>query len=182
LKAQLGNVVPPVLRLNFNGYLSRIAARAISGNTCRMRNYLFAATIAAIAVVFGNAPGVIAAEVLITKAEADRPAPPDLGALGTRGLTRGPRIEQVSPDPGKGAKSPFPLEIKFTTVDPGSVKVTYLKSPSVDLTPRLKTHITAAGIDLGDAEVPPGTHMIRIDVRDSQGRNGTSIIKFSVLP
>jgi hypothetical protein len=152
-----------------------------------MRNFLFAASVAAITFVFGVVPGAIAAEVLITKAEADRPAPPDLGALGTRGLTRGPHIEQVSPDPGKDAKSPFPLEIKFTahndtTVDPGSVKVTYLKSPSVDLTPRLKTHITAAGIDLGDAEMPPGTHMIRIDVRDSQGRNGTSIIKFSVLP
>ena len=180
-------IVVAGVRLNPAGHLSSIATRAIFGNTCGMRNFLFAAILAAVAFVFGVVPGAMAAEVLITKAEADRPAPPDLGALGTRGLTRGPRIEQVSPDPGKGAKSPFPLEIKFTahndtTVDPGSVKVTYLKSPSVDLTPRLKTHITADGIDLGDAEVPPGTHMIRIDVRDSQGRNGTSIIKFSVLP
>lgn len=146
---------------------------------------LFAVATATLAC--GGMPA-IAGEMLITKAEATLPAPPDLGSFATRGLTRGPRVEQVSPDPrGKGAKSPFPLEIKFvahndTTVDPKSVKVTYLKSPSVDLTPRLKGHISPAGIDLGDAEVPPGTHMLRVEVRDSQGRAGTAIVKLSVLP
>ena len=152
-----------------------------------MRDCITAVIIASIGLWFIGASDATAGEVLITKAEAARPAPPDLGMLGTRGLTRGPAVEQVSPDPRKGAKSPFPLEIKFiahndTTVDPASVKVTYLRSPSVDLTSRLKGHITANGIDLSDAEVPPGTHMLRIDIRDSQGRTGTRIIKLSVLP
>jgi len=153
-----------------------------------MRHAFAAAVITAIVLSLRCATGAVAGEILITKAEAERPAPPDLGILGTRGLTRGPRVEQVSPDPrGKGAKSPFPLEIKFiahndTAVDPASVKVTYLRSPSVDLTARLKGHITPAGIDMSDADVPPGTHMLRIEVRDSQGRSGTSIIKLSVLP
>jgi len=153
-----------------------------------MRHAFAATIIAAIGLAVSCATGASAGEVLITKAEAALPAPPDLGVLGTRGLTRGPRVEQVLPDPhGQGAKSPFPLEIKFiahndTTVDPASVKVTYLRTPSVDLTPRLKGHITPAGIDLGDADVPPGTHMLRVEVHDSQGRSGTSIIKLSVLP
>jgi hypothetical protein len=153
-----------------------------------MRNHLAKVVMAMIGLSCGCVPAATAAEVLITQAEAKLPSPPDLGALGTRGLTRGPRVELVSPDPrGKGAKSPFPFEIRFvahndTAVVPDSVKVTYLKSPPVDLTARLKTHITAAGIDLRDAEVPPGTHTIRIDVRDSDGRSGTSIIKLSVLP
>jgi hypothetical protein len=111
-----------------------------------------------------------------------------MAMMATRGLTRGPRIEQISPDPrGKGAKSPFPFEIKFvahndTTVDPASVKVTYLKTPTVDLTARLKGHITPNGIDMNDAEVPPGTHLLRIDVVDSQGRAGHAIVKLSILP
>ncbi len=153
-----------------------------------MRNSSVLAVIVALGLPLVSAPAASAAEMLITQAEAALPSPPDIGAFATRGLTRGPRIEQVSPDPrGKGAKSPFPLDIKFithndTTVVPDSVKVTYLRSPSVDLTPRLKGHITATGIDMGDAEVPPGTHMIRIDVVDSDGRKGTSIIKLSVLP
>jgi hypothetical protein len=153
-----------------------------------MRNVSVAAVIAAIGFTCAGTPDASAAELLITQSEAARPEAADLGALGTRGLTRGPRIEQVLPDPhSSGAKSPFPLEIRFVahndaTIVPDSVRVIYLKSPSVDLTPRLKGHITATGIDMGDAEVPPGTHMIRIDVRDSQGRNGTSVIKLSVLP
>jgi len=152
-----------------------------------MRNSI-AIVIAATGLACGDVSAASAAEILITQAEATLPASPDLGALGTRGLTRGPRVEQVLPDPrSKGAKAPFPLEVRFvahndTTVDPTSVKVTYLKSPSVDLTPRLKGHISATGIDMGDADVPPGTHMIRVDVRDSQGRSGTAVIKLSVLP
>lgn len=153
-----------------------------------MQNSSVTAVIAAIAMACCSVSTVRAGEILITKAEAARPVPAGMGAFGTRGLTRGPRIEQVSPNPnGSGTKSPFPLEIHFvahneTSVVPGSVKVTYLRSPSVDLTPRLKGHITAAGIDMSDADVPPGTHMIRIDVSDSQGRSGTRIIKLSVLP
>ena len=153
-----------------------------------MRNLSLAAIIASIGLLGASDPTASAAELLISPAEAARPAPPDLGGFATRGLTRGPRVEQLSPDPrGKGIKAPFPLEVRFFAhnekkIDPASVKVTYLKSPSVDLTPRLKGHITAAGIDMGDAEVPPGTHMIRIDVIDSEGRKGTGIIKLSVLP
>jgi hypothetical protein len=153
-----------------------------------MSTVSLAAVVAAIGFALTCASASSASELLISKDEAARPALADIGAFGTRGLTRGPRIEQVSPDPhSAGAKAPFPLEIKFiahndTTVDPSSVQVIYLKSPSVDLTPRLKSHITASGIDLGDADVPPGTHMIRIDVVDSQGRKGTSVIKLSVLP
>ena len=153
-----------------------------------MRNFSLAAIIASVGLFCVAAPTASATELLITQTEAARPAPPDLGGFATRGLTRGPRIEQLSPDPhGKGIKSPFPLEIRFVAhnemkVDPSSVKVTYLKSPSVDLTPRLKGHITAGGIDMGDADVPPGTHLIRIDVVDSDGRKGSSIIKLSVLP
>ncbi len=153
-----------------------------------MRKFFVTAIVAATGLSCVTIPPATAGEVLITQGEAKLPTPPDLGALGTRGLTRGPRVELVSPDPrGKGAKSPLAFEIRFvahndTAVVPDSVKVTYLKSPPVDLTARLKTHITPKGIDLGDAEVPPGTHMIRIDVRDSDGRIGTGIIKLSVLP
>jgi hypothetical protein len=152
-----------------------------------MHNCLAAAIIAAIGT-FLPAPHATAAEILITKAEANLPAPADVAMLSTRGLTRGPRVEQVLPDPhSEGAKAPFPLEIKFiahndTTVDAASVKVTYLRSPSVDLTARLKGHITPAGIAMNDADMPPGTHLLRIEVRDSQGRAGTSIVKLSVLP
>jgi hypothetical protein len=127
-----------------------------------------------------------AADVLITEAEASRPAPGDV-SLTTRGLTRGPVVEQVSPDPDANApvKSPLPLKIKFQTrnnvpIDKDSIKITYVRSPNVDLTGRIKAHIGDDGIEMKAAEVPPGTHVIRIELKDQQGRSTTGTIKLSV--
>jgi hypothetical protein len=55
-----------------------------------------------------------------------------------------------------------------------SVKVTYLKFPYVDLTPRLKTAITASGINFQNAEVPGGEHIVKISVQDTEGRETNS--------
>jgi len=127
-----------------------------------------------------------AAEVLITEAEANLPSPADL-SMTTRGLTRGPVVEQVTPDPDADApvKSPLPLKIKFQTrnnvpIDKDSVKLTYVRTPNVDLTSRVKSHIGADGIDMSQAEVPPGKHVIRIDLKDQQGRASTATIKLTV--
>ena len=124
------------------------------------------------------------AEVLITKAEADLPA--QAGAATTsRGLTRGPGIEQLSPSPDKSMASPLPLLIKFVprnnvAIDPASVKLTYLKSKPIDLTKRILSHVTEDGIDMSQAEVPPGTHVMPHRLTDKQGRTGSTIIKLIV--
>ena len=146
--------------------------------------------LAILIVVLGLAAGSgrsNAADVLITQAEANLPSPGD-SMMATRGLTRGPGVEQLTPDPdSKGVKSPLPLKIKFVgrnnvAIDPASVKVTYLRTPSVDLTERIKAHLTPDGIDMKEVEVPPGTHVLRLDVRDQQGRTSTATIKLTVAP
>lgn len=131
------------------------------------------------------AAGGALAETLITPVEAASPPLPDLGFT-MRGLTRGPAINQVQPLPeAKSVTSPLALKITFAahnnaTIDPSSVKVTYLRSQAVDLTPRVKPYLTPDGIDMEHADVPPGNHVIRIDLKDSQGRASTAIVKFSV--
>lgn len=45
-----------------------------------------------------------------------------------------------------------------------------MKSPVVDLTPRIKGSVTDTGFDLKNAEIPPGEHQIKITVKDSDGR------------
>jgi hypothetical protein len=143
------------------------------------------------AVIFGV--GLLAgtitaatADMLISEAEAKLPPSPDAG-MTMRGLTRGPGIEQLSPDPDRGAAAPFPLKVKFmarnnVAIDPASVKLTYLKASPVDLTERIKPHLTADGISMNAAEVPPGTHVIRIEVKDTNGRASTGTIKLTVAP
>jgi hypothetical protein len=44
----------------------------------------------------------------------------------------------------------------------------------------LKAYITPKGIDAKDITVPPGTHAIRIEVIDSDGRSTGQIMKIQV--
>lgn len=62
------------------------------------------------------------------------------------------------------------------------MKVTYLRTPNVDLTPRLKPFIQAGGIDMPDAELPQGEHLVRVDVKDSDGRPGMTSFVLKVSP
>jgi hypothetical protein len=138
------------------------------------------------AVFLALAQPASAADVLITEAEASLPSPVD-ATLTTRGLTRGPVVEQVTPDPdAEPVKSPLPLKIKFQTrnnvpIDKDSVKLTYVRTPGVDLTSRIKAHIGDDGIEIKQAEVPPGKHVIRIELKDQQGRSTTGTIKLTVV-
>lgn len=121
---------------------------------------------------------------LITEDEAKLPNAP---GLATRGVTRGPGIKMVSPDPAsKTVKSPFDLKVGFEArggakIDPASVKVHYMKTPLVDLTDRLKDGIKDEGIDLAKAEMPAGEHTIRFTVKDSEGRSTSSVMTVHVI-
>ncbi len=126
-----------------------------------------------------------AAHVLITEEEAK--LPPLRGAVVTdrRGITRGPKIDVVMQ--AEQLHSPMHFLLKFESfggakIDPDSVKVTYLKTPSVDLTPRVKTFVQPTGIDIQDVELPVGDHMVRVDIKDSDGRTGTTIFLLKVAP
>ena len=120
------------------------------------------------------------AGTLITESEAALPAA--AGGVTMRGITRGPTIKLISPGE---TKSPFDLKVKFEAhggakIEPSSVKVTYLKSPVVDITDRVKGFVTPDGIDMSKAEVPAGQHAIRFDVKDSDGRTGSATVQLSV--
>ena len=118
-------------------------------------------------------PAQAANLILITSDEAKLPPPKGAIAVSSRGVTRGPKIELVS-DNG-AVRSPVHIQLKFQTfggakVDPEAVQATYLRTPNVDLTPRIKPFVNATGIDVPAAELPPGDHMVRIDIKDSDGR------------
>jgi hypothetical protein len=124
------------------------------------------------------------AEVLITASEAAQPPTGDV-AMNLRGITRGPTVDQISPSATAGVHSPLELKIKFAAhngakVDPAAVKVIYEKKTPIDLTDRLRKYTTSDGIDMPDAEVPPGTHTLRLELKDSLGRTSVSEVKFVV--
>ncbi|MHC4044495.1 hypothetical protein [Bradyrhizobium sp. 23AC] len=130
-------------------------------------------------------PGVAQATQLITEEEARLPPPKGAIAADRRGILRGPRVEVVSP--GETVHSPLRLQLKFEAfggakIDPDSVKVTYLRTPNVDLTPRTKPFIRRDGINILDAELPAGEYTLRVDVKDTDGRPASAIFTLKVEP
>lgn len=134
------------------------------------------------AALFGT--NMAGAVDLITEEEARLPAAPKMATRG--GITRGPSIKVVSPNPDGQVKAPFAMKVEFqphggSKIDAGSVKVTYLRKPVVDLTPRLKSAISESGISLADTNIPAGAHDIKIDVTDAEGRTKSETVSFTVV-
>jgi hypothetical protein len=137
----------------------------------------------AISTVLFLSSATIFAAPLISAKEAALPAAS--GTLATRGISRGPAVKLNSPEADTPVMSPFDFKVAFEArgdakIDPASVKVIYMKSPFVDLTPRLKSVISTNGIDLAKADVPPGTHTIRVSVKDTDGRETNSVLTLVV--
>ena len=144
-----------------------------------MKNYLSVF----IGIYLGLMSGLVSAGPLITAKEAALPAAS--GTLATRGISRGPAVKLSSPEADVPVNSPFDFKVLFEArgegkIDPNSVKVVYMKSPFVDLTPRLKSAITPTGINFSKAEVPPGSHTIRVTVKDLDGRETNQVMTIVV--
>jgi hypothetical protein len=143
-------------------------------------NYFFYFALA----FFGSLqPSFSFAEVLITSKEAG--LPPAAQQVATRGISRGPAIKFITPVANSSVSSPFDLRVVFeprgdSKVDMNSVKITYLKSPYVDLTLRLKSAISTNGINFQNAEVPAGEHSVQLSVRDTEGRETNSVLNLVV--
>lgn len=129
--------------------------------------------------------GTVLATPLITAEEAKLPAPKGAIAADRRGILRGPKVEVISPI--DASHSPLRLQLKFESfggakINTDSVKVMYLRSPNVDLTPRVRPYIQPDGIDMPDAELPPGEYLVRVDVKDSDGRPASISFVLKVSP
>ena len=129
-------------------------------------------------------PTATFAAPLITPEEAALPPMKGAVANSNRGITRGPRITVTEEG---GAKSPIRFQVKFqplggSTIDVDGLKVIYLKQPNIDLTPRVKPFVQPTGIDMPDAQLPPGDHLVRIDVKDSEGRLSTTSFVLKIAP
>src|SRR6516165_7123008 len=82
--------------------------------------------------------GRVSATQLITDEEAKLPPPKGAVSAERRGILRGPKVDVILP--GDTVHSPLHLQLRFEAfggakIDPDSVKMTFLRTPNVDLTP-----------------------------------------------
>jgi hypothetical protein len=135
-------------------------------------------------MVTAQPPSAGAGVVLITPEEAQLPTPK--GVFAARAITRGPRIDLSSSDTSE-LRSPLRLQLKFrgfggATIDLDSLRATYLKQPTVDLTSRVRPYAQPNGIEIPEAEAPPGEHLVRVEIHDSEGRRTMTTFLLSVSP
>jgi hypothetical protein len=144
------------------------------------------ATLVCLAGLSAAATGANAFQ-LITPEEAALPAGPVPGLQLRGSPTRRPNVTVIWPPPAAGAlQSPINLKLQFrafggAVVDPNSVVVTYLKIPAIDITQRIMPFISADGINISQAEVPPGQHRFWIELKDNDGRIGGTEFTFQVV-
>ena len=129
-----------------------------------------------IALLFCSSSVAFAQVQLVTSDEANRP---DQQISSTRAISRGPTVKlisnaavdskaflfKISMDPKGGAK-----------LDAHSFKIEYLKNPPVELTERLKFAFTGNELTIPAASIPKGVHTFKVSVKDTDGREGNSVI------
>jgi hypothetical protein len=124
-----------------------------------------------------GANGFASAQVqLVSSDEANRP---DQTIASTRAISRGPSIKLLS-NTSVDAKS-FPFKIAMepkggAQLDKNSFKIEYLKNPPVELTERLKFAFTGNQLTIPAAAIPKGVHAFKVSVKDTDGREGLSVI------
>jgi hypothetical protein len=128
----------------------------------------------------GSLP-VSAGTILITTEEAGLPA--EKFVVAQRGISRAPQVELV--EPTDHTQSPLHFQVRFrafggSKISTNSLQITYLKNPEIDLVPRVTRFVQSSGIDIPDAEIPPGDHFFRVAITDSEGRSRSSVLELKV--
>jgi len=109
---------------------------------------------------------------LLTAEEASRPEEKSYGfasPLPDNGPVIGvPKLEVIE---GK----PFALVVSLTprdgaAPDPSTLRVECLKSPAIDLTPRIRPYVSPEGVNIDNVALPAGLHHFRVSVSDARGR------------
>lgn len=122
---------------------------------------------------------------LISPEEAAFAPAPEESLIRSRGLNgKGPRIDVLKPADDAPQQSPLEILVRFhpnpTAVNPQSVKVQLVKFISIDITDRVKPYLSESGIDVKEANIPPGKHLVRITVSDGKGETSSKEIELQV--
>ena len=97
-----------------------------------------------------------------------------------------PLIELSAPKLSSAVSSPTPIELKFQSTPPSTVKPETFKvlygSFEIDITNRILNlaKVSEAGVFVQEASLPKGKHKLMMVVEDTAGRRGNRSLDFEV--
>jgi hypothetical protein len=118
--------------------------------------------------------------------ESDRTAP-HVGSANIPAQAGAPVIDLEEPDIRQPVKSPVNISLKFRANDDASIKPdsfrAYYGWLNLDITKRITDHarLSASGLTAKDADIPPGTYSVTLQVGDTKGRVGVRAFAFKVI-
>lgn len=106
-------------------------------------------------------------------------------AIGREDVEVGPIITVEKPKMGVPQNSPMEIVVKFVPrshpVDLSSLEVELVKFINIDITDRVTEYTTEQGIQLKEANVPLGSHRVRIALADTTGAVSIQEFLFEVI-
>ena len=106
-------------------------------------------------------------------------------AVGREDMEVGPVITVEKPKIGVPQNSPIEIVVKFVPrshpVDLSTLEVELVKFINIDITDRVAEHTTEQGIQLKEANVPLGSHRVRIALADTTGAVSVREFLFEVI-
>ncbi|HUP90863.1 MAG TPA: hypothetical protein VM074_01340 [Solimonas sp.] len=130
-------------------------------------------------------PDEYLADQVARPAGAETPAPAKPRTRSLKPLF--PRVEVLAPDSVTEVKPPVRIELRFigepgTPVDPASFHV-YYGFLGIDITERIRdaAQITPEGLVAEGAELPVGSHSLKLTLADAKGRGSSTVVKFKVV-
>ena len=140
-----------------------------------------------IAIIAAGAMPAKAAQVLITAAEAALPPPKGAIATERRGITRGPKVDRPDRHAGQ-LRSPMRLQLEIRTLWRSEDRSGF-RQDDVSPDPERRSHVAGqilsscrAASTMPEVELPAGEHMVRVDIKDTDGRVGTTSFILKVAP
>src|SRR5262245_61939469 len=138
--------------------------------------FLRAASLIVLSLVVVSSVSPVRAEpiVLVTAEEASRPDQKIVKGMTRPPPSDGPILEFVKPADGATVNKPVEIDVNFKPKDApvklDSLKVTYLKLFSIDITDRVRPFATVEGIHIKEADLPTGSHKVKFAIQDEQDR------------
>lgn len=114
--------------------------------------------------------GMVASESLSTNSSGDGPLI-TIESPGESGTVNSPAAIRVLFVPGPSGELP----------DPDSFKFLLKKLITIDLTDRVSDYVTADGIDVDEADIPPGKYKFEMRIADLAGNESARQFKMKVV-